>query len=693
MPATRETAHATRRVAPRPPTADELLRRKAAELEAVFEALADGLLVVDGEARIVEANRAMVALLGYDQKAALLGPVAQGLSARVTRTDGGPLTADDLGIRRVLRDGETRRGVCVLRIEHGGPRWIETLVSPIRDGRGAVLGGVVTARDVTDARRRERELALIARVSSLLLAATDVPAALRALADRCVDDLADWCVAYLLDPGTDVLRPLALRLRNGAAGAEHLDLLGQRPPRLAEGFAGAAVRADQVLLLAELGDDAIRRHAGNGPEAQVARRLGLRAVVAAPLPGPNGPVGALCVGWRGSRRRPDEQDARLVDDLARRAGLAVEQLRCLRGFEESLERLELVLDSMGAGMLILGGDGRAILVNAAAREMVGLEEDGIGRTLPELLGGLADRFEDPRELDEFLVRSASRELASRGALRLREPHAIDIEWLVTPVQEADGPVLGQVVIWVDVTYIRATERVKDGLASDLSEALRSPLQAISTHAVQTLRRARRVSGDPNLAHGLEVILRSARQAAMHVNDLVDAARFDIASLTLEPVDVDVHDVLQQAIDRARAMTTIHRFRLDVPPGIDPLRCDPDRVRQAVLHVLANAIKYWPEGGQVTVRARPQGDGLLISVRDRGLGVPLELQERVFERFFRIAGDPARRRIRGNGLGLYLVRGVVEAHGGSVWIESTGVPGNGTTVHLLLPWTPPGEPPR
>jgi signal transduction histidine kinase len=81
---------------------------------------------------------------------------------------------------------------------------------------------------------------------------------------------------------------------------------------------------------------------------------------------------------------------------------------------------------------------------------------------------------------------------------------------------------------------------------------------------------------------------------------------------------------------------------------------------------------------------------MISIRDRGLGVPPDEHERVFERYFRLAG---RHRIRGNGLGLYLVRGVVEAHGGTVWIESTGVPGEGSTVHVLLPWFPNAEPSR
>ena len=172
---------------------------------------------------------------------------------------------------------------------------------------------------------------------------------------------------------------------------------------------------------------------------------------------------------------------------------------------------------------------------------------------------------------------------------------------------SQGLVLGQVVVWVDVTHIRAAERVKDDLAADLSEALRLPLQAISTHAVQALRRGRRAGGDSTLVHGLEVILRNARQVSMHVNDLVDAARFDASTLTLDVIEVDVHDVVQQAVDQARAMTTIHRFRLDVPTGHPAAALGPGPGAAGVAaraeqryQVLAGG---WPDHGEGARAAR------------------------------------------------------------------------------------------
>ena len=691
MPITRESRSRAVAAAISQPIAEEVIRRKAAELEAVFDSLGDGLLVVNASATMVEGNAAALTLFGFADRDDLLGLVVATLNMRLSRPDGAALDREVLGLARALREGTVGRGECVLRPEYGGPRWIETVASPIRDVDGTILGASIVARDISDRRRRERDLGLMVSVTDALLAATDPVSALGSLADRCVDVLADWCAVYELDEGTGILRLVAMRQRNLRHASELAGLLARRSIRVSEGFAGAAMRAGQAVLLPDLTDESIRRHAGNGVEAQMARRLGLRSMVSAPIRGATGPVGAICVGWASGQRQPDEQDAGLLDDLARRASLVLEQARCLRALEQSIERLELVLDSMAVGLLILGGDGRAILMNATAREMIGLTGDGIGLTCAEILSQHAEYVEDPRELDDAIARTADLAADERGELRLRAPQAIDMEWLATPVRDERDMVLGQVIVWTDVTHIRAAERIKDELAADLSEALRSPLQAISTNAAQVLRRGRRAGVEPTLVHGLEVILRNARQVSMHVNDLVDAARFDATTLTLDVAEVNAHDVVQQAIDEARAMTTVHRFRLDVPPAVPPPRWDSDRVRQALLHVLSNAIKYWPEGGQITVKVRPQLEGIVISVRDRGVGVPPAEHERIFERFVRLPGDTSRERIRGNGLGLYLVRGVVEAHGGTVWLESSGVPGEGTTVHLLLPWSPEAAP--
>jgi PAS domain S-box-containing protein len=674
----------------KPPTidphqSDELLRQKATELEAIFESLSDGLLIVDDSPRIVEANQSMLELLGCPDKSDLLGSLAASLHPRLMRTDGAPVAPDDLGVHRALRTGESMRGTWVVRPSHGGPRWLDGIVSPIRDADGRVLGASLVVRDVSEQYQRQRELELLARASDLVLGSTAIDVALAGLADLGLELLGDCCAVYL--QGGSVARLVVLRGHDWRDAADLSNVLAQRPQRAGEGFAGTVVRSGETLVLPSLTDEVVKRQGAGHAEVQLVRRLGLRSLISTPLRGSDGPLGALLVGYARDGRRMQADDVRLVEELARRATMAVEQSRHLQDLVDAPRRLEQVLNAMDAGLIILGGDGRAILINATARDMIGLSGNGVGMTLEELLLRSADDIEDPRELDEAISRAIDSAEPAQGSFRLRQPSAIDIEWVASPVRDERGVVLGQVVVWLDVTHIRAIERIKDELAGELSDALRTPLHSISTYAVQALRRARRAGGDQLVAHGLEVILRNARQVSLHVNDLVDAARFDPDALELTLVDVEVRDVVQQAIDQTKAMTTLHRFRLDVPAALPQPRWDPDRARQSLLHVLTNAAKYSPDGGQINVKVRPQQEGVVISVRDRGLGIPPDEQERVFDRFYRIAGQPAHRRIRGNGLGLFLVRSIVEAHGGTVWIESTGVPGDGTTVFILLPWNP------
>ena len=666
------------------------LRRRAAELESVFEALADGLLVVDAAGQVVEANPAMLDQLGLARKEQVLGPLVQVIHGRATRLDGTRLRAEDLVGYWVLRCGEVTRGdLRVCGPEDGGPV-LETVASPIWDADGTILGAAIVSRDVTARHRRERDVAFARAAAELLAETVDLGAALDALGAHCVPSVADWFVVYL-DDGDGVLRPVVMRHRDPALADPLARALERRSPRPGEGFIGAAVQAGQAILLPRLTDEAVRRYARTAREAQLVRRLGLRSVIAVPLATADGARGALSLGTTAARRPFDEQDVRLADDLAHRVATAVARAWHDEALGRALARLELVLDATEDGLLVFGGDGQIVLANRAAQELLDLRPSPLGWSAEELAHAAAPLLEHPAVVEQIVGQvGADRADVSRVEVRLVRPRARDLEWVATPVHDELGEVVGRVVVLHDLTDIRALERVKDEYAARMSRELRTPLAAVSAYAAQALRRGRQAGADRSLVHSLEVILRNARQLTGLVGDLSDAARFDAArveptSRDLALTEVDVLGLVAQAADQARAMTTVHRVRLDTPVTMPPAWWDPDRVRQALINVLNNAIVYWPEGGQIGVRVRPRAEGVLISVWDRGLGIPPDQLERVFERFYRVPDDPARAHLPGTGLGLHLVAGVVRAHGGTVWAESTGVAGEGTLVHLMLPW--------
>ena len=130
----------------------------------------------------------------------------------------------------------------------------------------------------------------------------------------------------------------------------------------------------------------------------------------------------------------------------------------------------------------------------------------------------------------------------------------------------------------------------------------------------------------------------------------------------------------------------HPIRINAPEKLS-LIADKDRIEQVLANLLSNAIRYSPEGGPIEVDAETTGDGVHIRVRDRGLGIPREHQQLVFERFGRAHGSA----FGGLGLGLAISKGIVERHGGRIWVESTGRPGEGSVFHVQLPLvTPPAQ---
>lgn len=663
---------------------DKAFRHKLGELEAVFQALTDGVIVIDTAGQVVEVNRALLGQLGVGRREDVLGPLAQLMRARATRPDGSPLSREELAGYRALRNGEVVRAEVQVERSSGGPLLLETVASPIREHRGGTLGVVIISRDVSEERRQQRDAELLAGVGELLSSSDDVEAMVRGVAERCVDELADWCAVYLYDHDAERLGPGALEVRGAGELEALVNTLLRRPFRLGEGFVGEAARSGQPVVLPDLRDAPLRRYIRSARELQLVRQLGPCSIVAVPINGDGGLVGAILLGSIRPARRLGERDGGLAEAIARCASGAIERGRRADELRQILARLEVVLDSMSDGLVVFGGDGHAILANRTVREMLDIQSSPLGWSAEDFARRSVECLEHS-DGEGIVDRGTDGSEMTREELRLARPRPMDVERVASPVRGPDGEILGQVVLYRDLSHLRAVERLRNESASSMSRELRMPLTAISAYAAQALRRTRQVGADRAVAHGLEVILRNARQLTVMVGDLLDADRIDLRALELVVAEVDVLVLVEQAVDQGRAMTTLHRLRIDAPVSLPPAWWDPDRARQAITQLLSNAVRYWPEGGQIGVRIRPREEGVVISVRDRGLGIPPDQLERVFERFYRVTDTPARRRIRGSGLGLHRVRGIADAHGGTVWAESTGVAGEGTTVHLLLPW--------
>lgn len=228
--------------------------------------------------------------------------------------------------------------------------------------------------------------------------------------------------------------------------------------------------------------------------------------------------------------------------------------------------------------------------------------------------------------------------------------------------------------------LREADRLKSLFISTITHELQSPLGFIKGYAT-TLLRPDAGFDERTRREFLQIISEESDSLSALIDDLLDLSRIEAGALTVEKQPVPLGKLLRRAVGRARVKPSQHDFVLQVPARLPTVEADPRRLEQVLRNLLDNAVKYSPEGGKITLSATLEGGSVVVSVADQGIGIPPEEQGRVFERFFRAAGA-ARVSRRGAGLGLSICRGVVEAHGGRIWLESRV--GRGTTVHFSLP---------
>ena len=232
------------------------------------------------------------------------------------------------------------------------------------------------------------------------------------------------------------------------------------------------------------------------------------------------------------------------------------------------------------------------------------------------------------------------------------------------------------------TELRESERMKTELVSIVSHELRTPLASVLGFTALLLKR----EFDPPIRrHYLGIVDAQARRLAALLEDFLDVQRIEHEGLELATERVDLAVLLHEQAELYAEQSPKHTVEVALEERPLPVRGDPDRLAQVVGNLLSNAIKYSPDGGTVQLAAERSGAGVRVIVRDEGLGIPEDQQERIFTKFFR--GDAGATGITGTGLGLAVSREIVEAHGGSIGFDSD--PSTGSTFWVELP-EEPGE---
>jgi len=507
------------------------------------------------------------------------------------------------------------------------------------------------------------------------------------MAVACAATGAEAGAIYLRDIEHGSLR-LAAALHLPAAALGHV-------LSLEEGLVGRVVTSGRSLVSADVALDprALHRRADWDAEPPV------RAFLGVPLRTGDLAIGAIEL----TSTRPDaftEDDRRHALILADAAALLVEQtLLATQPPPAALDGTALSKDSP-MGMLTVSQRLRATSANPALCRMLDQPVEAlVGRPAIAVLPALGR----PRARDalEAALRGAPAHL---GVVRTvdKSGQEQDFSLSLIPLGDPSRGVVGVVVIVVDVTErarLEAELREQNVRAIEASDRLRTVVEVIShelrTPLTSVLGYARLLLDRPDApperrGYWAGLVIEKARMMARLVDEVTDLARLGSARFALHRTQVDLGALVRRVASDMAALSERHTLTVTIEPGLPDVWLDADRVEQVLTNLLTNVVKFWPEGGEVRVRvaADPGRGHVEISVADRGPGVPADLAERIFEPFQR-ARAPQARPVAGTGLGLAVSRGIVEAHGGRIWVESA--PGGGAVFRFLLPvGRPEGE---
>jgi len=354
---------------------------------------------------------------------------------------------------------------------------------------------------------------------------------------------------------------------------------------------------------------------------------------------------------------------RAEDTLARFKTTLDSTLDCVLMFDP--ERLSLTYANTGAARQ-LGASVDELLGTSVLKVEGSFDEEAFRKLLAPLLSGTVPsqtystthrRFDGGEVPVEVVLQYVS---AEEGQGRF-----VSVARDITERQRAEAA-------------LRLASEAKDAFLAAASHELRTPLAAAKGHAhLAMIKLGNQTETGPGKS--LKIINRQIDRMTKLVEELLDISRLQAGRLSLELERFDVGLLLRETCDRMAVLSQAHPLRLEGPEHLEGL-WDRGRLDQVVTNLVSNAIRYSPDGGEVVVRLSEEGGGVHLAVKDRGVGIPPEKQALIFERFGRAHGS----KYGGLGLGLTISQGIVEQHGGRIWVESSGVAGEGSTFHVWLP---------
>ena len=507
--------------------------------------------------------------------------------------------------------------------------------------------GALERSELYEAERNARALAQqLARTGSLLATELDPAAVLDEVVQRAPSLLgADACAIRALEGEELVV--------TAASGESAEGLVGDRSP--ARGWLSGDVYHSRVpVAIANATDE---RYLA----ADAVLAAGYSAYLGVPLIGPEGTMHGVLALYANRSRAWREEEIEALTALAASTSAALSNAQVFTSVALDRERSYAILANIADGIVAVDRDGHVVLWNDAAERITGVPAtEALGHTI-----------------EEVLQRNLESEVEQVGRL-VSIPRGTEEVWLsVTEAVMRDpaGAVAGRIFAFRDISADRLVEEMKSEFVARVSHELRRPLTSIYGFA-ETLLREDVVFGDEERRTFLGYIASESERLTSIVDALLNVARLDTGDLQVNLAPTDVRAVVSEVVGGVDdPASNGHRFVLDLPEEPLAAQADREKLRQILAALVDNAIRFSPNGGTITVRARRLGEGVEVSVGDEGVGIPQAELERIFRKFYGPGASSS------TGLGLFIAQGLVSAMGGRISVDSQEGKGSRFTFEL------------
>jgi signal transduction histidine kinase len=409
--------------------------------------------------------------------------------------------------------------------------------------------------------------------------------------------------------------------------------------------------------------------------------LGLFTGVGLPLIAREKVIGVIFV-FRNYPGIFSSNDRALLQSFANQAAIAVDNAQLYQQVSQDKQRMDALIDSAADGILILSQGHTITRCNPAFARM--LEESVaiiVGKSHEDVID--LQCHEEMLTLEQAeaggwpLTPNAT--LYVEGDLQRSSRVSLPVGITYAPLISEEGNLLNIIATVRDITRFREAEEIKSTFISVISHELKTPVALIKGY-VGTLRREDANWDREIVKDSLAVIEEEADRLTGLIENLLDASRLQAGGLSINPADVDLKLVAGRIATRFQTQSTIHNIVVDFPENFPVVNGDETRLEQVISNLVSNAIKYSPQGGEISISAQVRPTHIIICVSDQGPGVASEDIPHIFDRFYR--SSIAKRTTKGAGLGLYLARAVIEAHGGRIWVDPQ--PGTGGRICFSIP---------